>query len=129
MDDLTEAARFTSAAEGAGGTHWVEHLRVPALSLGTYSIGAGAVDDQTPHTEDEIYVVISGRAGFVSGGRRVEVGPGSTLFVPALEEHRFVDIAQDLTLVVVFAPAEGSLPVDVPHDEEQRREDRGQVAE
>ena len=107
MQDLTGAAAF-GTTEGVD-THWVEHLRVPALSLGTYSIKAGGIDDQTPHTEDEIYVVVSGRGAFESGGQRVDVGPGSTLFVPALEEHRFLDITADLTLVVVFAPAEGSL--------------------
>lgn len=107
MRDLTKAATF-GTTEGLD-THWVEHLRVPALSLGTYSIKAGGVDDQIPHTEDEIYVVVSGQAAFESGGQRVDVGPGSTLFVPANEEHRFLDVTDDLTLVVVFAPAEGTL--------------------
>lgn len=107
MDDLTAAATFTAAPDED--THWVEHLRVPAMSVGTYSIRAGGVDDQTPHGEDEIYVVVSGRASFESGGQRVDVGPGSTLFVPALEEHRFLDVTEDLTLIVVFAPAEGSV--------------------
>ena len=47
--------------EGAGGwqapqvgapNDWVEHLVVPALSVGTYCIPAGGVDDQsaTPRT-------------------------------------------------------------------------------
>jgi mannose-6-phosphate isomerase-like protein (cupin superfamily) len=106
MDDLTAASRYTDPA--GEDTHWVEHLRVPAMSLGTYSIRAGGLDEQTPHAEDEVYVVISGRAAFESGGQRVEVRAGSTLFVPAREEHRFVDVTDDLTLVVVFAPAESS---------------------
>ena len=37
-----------------------------------------------------------------------EVSTGSVIFVPALEEHRFVDITERLSLVVVFGPAEGS---------------------
>jgi quercetin dioxygenase-like cupin family protein len=107
MDDLTAASTFS--APESGDAHWIEHLRVPALSLGTYSIRAGGIDDQTPHGEDEIYVVVSGRGAFEAGERRVDVEPGSTLFVPAFEEHRFVDITEDLTLVVVFAPAEGTV--------------------
>jgi mannose-6-phosphate isomerase-like protein (cupin superfamily) len=103
---LENAPRYTPPT--GEDTHWVEHLRVPALSLGTYSIRAGGVDDQTPHTEDEVYVVVSGRGAFEAGGQRVEVGPGTTLFVPAHEEHRFVDVTADLAVVVVFAPAEGS---------------------
>jgi quercetin dioxygenase-like cupin family protein len=108
MIELPVAARFSPPEPGQA-VHWVEHLRVEALSLGTYSIPAGALDDQDPHTEDEIYVVVSGRGAFEAAGERVEVGPGSTLYVPAREVHRFVDVTQDLTVVVVFAPAEGSL--------------------
>jgi mannose-6-phosphate isomerase-like protein (cupin superfamily) len=111
VDDLTAAATYTEptgTGPGEADTHWVEHLRVPAMSLGTYSIRAGGRDEQIPHAEDEVYLVVSGRAGFESGGKRVEVGPGSTLFVPAHEVHRFLDVTEDLTLIVVFAPAESS---------------------
>jgi mannose-6-phosphate isomerase-like protein (cupin superfamily) len=89
-------------------THWVEQLRVPDLSVGTYSIPAGGVDDQDPHTEDEIYVVTAGQAMFEAAGDRVAVGPGSVIFVPAHENHRFTDIREDLATIVVFGPAEGS---------------------
>lgn len=100
--------------QGAGGytapgadepNHYVEQLRVPDLSVGTYSIPAGGVDDQTPHTEDEIYVVTAGRATVVTGSGTATVGPGDVVFVPAGEEHRFVDVAEDLALLVVFGPA------------------------
>ncbi len=102
--------------EGAGGytppdglgTHWTEQLRAADLSVGTYSIAAGGTDDQEPHTEDEIYLVTAGRASFEAGGQRVAVEPGSVLFVPAGEGHRFTDITDDLAVVVVFAPAEGT---------------------
>jgi mannose-6-phosphate isomerase-like protein (cupin superfamily) len=66
---------------------------------------------QTPHTEDEIYVVTAGRATIESGGERAEVGPGSVVYVPAGEIHRFTDITEDLALLVVFAPAEESRAV------------------
>ena len=89
-------------------THWVEHLRVPDLSVGTYSIPAGGTDDQEPHTEDEIYVVTSGRAVFEAGQDRVTVGPGSVLYVAAGEVHRFTEVTEDLATVVLFAPAEGA---------------------
>jgi mannose-6-phosphate isomerase-like protein (cupin superfamily) len=97
------AGAFTGAS---GAAHWVEQLRVPDLSVGTYSIPAGSIDDQTPHTEDEIYVVMAGRATFEAGGDRVTVGPGSVLYVPAGEVHRFTDVSEDLATVVIFAPAE-----------------------
>ena len=107
MQNLDAAARFHAPDPGEQ-VHWTEHLRVDALSLGTYSIPAGAADEQQPHTEDEIYVVVSGRGNFEADGQRVPVGPGSTLYVPARQPHRFLDVTQDLAVVVVFAPPEGS---------------------
>jgi mannose-6-phosphate isomerase-like protein (cupin superfamily) len=104
---IAGAGTFTGPEEG-GGTHWIEHLRVPDLSVGTYSIPAGGADDQSPHTEDEIYVVTAGRATFEAGDDRVAVGPGSVIYVPADEVHRFTDVTEDLATVVLFAPAEES---------------------
>jgi quercetin dioxygenase-like cupin family protein len=99
------AGRFTRSG---GPAHWVEHLRVADLSVGTYSVPAGGADDQEPHTEDEVYVVTAGRAMFEAGQDRVAVGPGSVFFVAAGEVHRFTEVTEDLAAVVLFAPAEGS---------------------
>ena len=106
MHVLDNAGQFTRSAEGT--PSWIEHLRVEALSVGTYSVPDGGADTQSPHTEDEIYVVTSGTAVLESGGDRAEVRPGSVLYVPAHEEHRFVDIAGDFAVLVFFAPAEYS---------------------
>jgi len=93
---------------GGAGVSWVEHLRVPDLSVGTYSIPAGGTDNQDPHTEDEIYLVTAGRAVLESGGDRIAVRPGSVIYVPAGEVHRFAEIVEDLAAIVFFAPAEYS---------------------
>ena len=69
---------------------------------------AGGQDDQTPHTEDEIYAVQSGRATLVTTSGIIDVGPGSVVFVPAGERHKFTDVTEDLALLVVFAPPYGS---------------------
>lgn len=53
----------------------VTHLSSADLSIGTYSIPAGGVDDQSPHTEDEVYVVVSGRATLTVPGESAGVGP------------------------------------------------------
>ncbi|WP_204046318.1 cupin domain-containing protein [Acrocarpospora phusangensis] len=107
MKIVTGAGEWTQPAAGAA-NDWVEQLKVPDLSVGTYCIPAGGVDDQSPHTEDEIYVVTSGRARIVAASGDAVVGPGSVIFVPAGEEHRFVDVTEDLALLVVFGPAYGS---------------------
>jgi mannose-6-phosphate isomerase-like protein (cupin superfamily) len=104
MRVLHEAGQSTPTAEAT----WVEHLRVADLSCGTYSIPVGGGDPQEPHTEDELYLCTRGRATLwtPSGSTAVEVG--TVVFVPAGEEHRFVDVEQDLTVFVVFGPAEDS---------------------
>lgn len=84
--------------------HWVEHFRSESLSFGTYCIPAGGLDDQIPHREDEIYVVSSGRGRVVTDSGEASVGPGDVVYVPAGEAHRFVDITEDMTLLVFFAP-------------------------
>jgi mannose-6-phosphate isomerase-like protein (cupin superfamily) len=91
------------------GRAWRELLRVDSLSLGVYRLRAGQEDLQQPHTEDEVYYVVSGWAGFEVDGRRQDVGPGTILFVEKRVPHRFVDVTEALVLVVFFAPAEHSL--------------------
>ena len=105
MEILAGAGRF-SPPDPARGVRYVEHLRVPDLSIGTYSIPAGGTDVQKPHTEDEIYVVTAGRARLTTPGGDAEVRAGSVAYVPAGEEHRFVDVTEDFAVLVVFAPAE-----------------------
>jgi mannose-6-phosphate isomerase-like protein (cupin superfamily) len=93
---------------GGQDAYWAEQFRASDLSIGTYCIAVGGNDDQSPHTEDEIYVVTAGHATLESGGERADVGPGSVIYVPAGEVHRFTDVTRDLALLVVFGPAEGA---------------------
>jgi mannose-6-phosphate isomerase-like protein (cupin superfamily) len=69
----------------------------------------GRADPQQPHTEDEVYVVLSGRGRLHTDTGDADAVPGAVLYVPAGERHRFIDIVQDLDVVVLFAPAEHSL--------------------
>lgn len=107
----TEAAR---RLDGAGridtgtGARYIEHLRRPHLSVGTYSIPAGAPDGQQPHREDEIYIVTAGTATLWTPTGSIPAPTGSVLFVPAGLPHRFVDVDEDFATLVVFGPAEGT---------------------
>jgi mannose-6-phosphate isomerase-like protein (cupin superfamily) len=84
-----------------------EFLRVPDLSAGLYVLEAGAVDPQSPHTEDELYVVLAGRGAITVGDDTRDVEAGSIVFVAATVPHRFHDVTERLEVVVVFGPAEG----------------------
>jgi len=79
-----------------------EFLRVPTLSSAVYRLPAGSRDMQAPHLEDEIYVVLEGRARLRIGTKDYDVGRGSILFVRATADHSFFDIEEDLTLLVFF---------------------------
>jgi quercetin dioxygenase-like cupin family protein len=90
----------------AAGDPYLELVRVPDLSCGLYVLAAGAEDRQQPHTEDEAYVVLAGRARFTAGSETRDCAPGDVIFVPAHAPHRFHDITDELRVVVVFGPAE-----------------------
>ena len=94
--------------QNQSGQDYLEFLRVPVLSAGLYMLAAGAVDTQEPHTEDEIYYVISGR-GFIQVDQESRpVEAGALVYVKAHVEHRFHTITEDLRVLVIFAPAEYS---------------------
>ena len=91
-----------SAERQGTGRLYLEFLRQPALSVGLYELAAGATDPQRPHTEDEIYYVVHGRAVVRIGSEDTPIHPGSIIFVPAHQEHRFHSITEDLSLLVVL---------------------------
>ena len=75
------------------GQLFLEFLRSDNLSVGLYELEAGSVDPQQPHTEDEIYFVVSGRGTIMVGGEDQLVGSGTLVFVGKGVEHRFHTIA------------------------------------
>ncbi|WKZ36697.1 MAG: cupin domain-containing protein [Anaerolineales bacterium] len=87
---------------------YVEFLNVPDLSMGLYALPAGGVDPQQPHTEDEVYYVVSGRAKIQVADEDRSVQAGSIVYVAKNVEHKFHSIKEELTVIVFFAPAEYS---------------------
>jgi mannose-6-phosphate isomerase-like protein (cupin superfamily) len=87
---------------------YLEFLKVPDLSMGLYILRAGGTDPQSPHTEDEVYYVVSGRAQVLVAEENREVQAGSIVYVGKNVAHRFHSIEEELTVLVFFAPAEYS---------------------
>jgi len=87
-----------------GGTAYSQFFEVPEMSAGIYTLAAGEEDGQAPHVEDEIYYVISGKADMVIDGEITPVETGATIFVAREIEHRFQNITEDMTILVIFAP-------------------------
>jgi len=100
------------AEQQQSGKLYLEFLREPSLSVGLYTLPAGSTDPQQPHTEDEVYYVISGRGSIRVDDEDRAVKPGSIVFVGANVEHYFHSITEELKVLVFFAPAEGS---QAPH--------------
>jgi mannose-6-phosphate isomerase-like protein (cupin superfamily) len=70
-------------------------------------------DVQTPHDQDELYIIASGTGWFRRGAERVAFAPHDALFVRAGEAHRFEETSPDFATWVIFYGAKGgekSLP-------------------
>jgi mannose-6-phosphate isomerase-like protein (cupin superfamily) len=59
-------------------------------------------DYQTPHTQDEIYVIVRGHGTFDLENEQINFEPGDVLVVPAGKVHRFSEFNDDLAAWVVF---------------------------
>jgi mannose-6-phosphate isomerase-like protein (cupin superfamily) len=104
MQPFTIAALREQRAQT--GNSYLEFLHVSSMSAGVYELGVGEEDKQQPHTEDELYYIVAGRAMLLVGDEDIPVTVGSMVFVPANVVHRFHAITDPMTIVVFFAPAE-----------------------
>jgi mannose-6-phosphate isomerase-like protein (cupin superfamily) len=102
-----ELTRLISQRESSNKLY-LEFLKVPDLSMGLYVLPAGGTDPQSPHTEDEVYYVVSGRAQILVADENRDVQTGSVVYVEKNVAHRFHSIEEELTVLVFFAPAEYS---------------------
>ena len=76
-----------------------------SLSVEIYK--PAGVDNQQPHTRDELYVIATGSGYFVKGESRERFEKGEVLFVPAGVVHRFEDFSDDFSTWVFFYGPEG----------------------
>jgi mannose-6-phosphate isomerase-like protein (cupin superfamily) len=102
--DAYELADLVAERE-ASDKPYLEFLRVPDLSVGLYVLAAGQPDLQRPHTEDEVYYVVSGRGRITVGDAVRDVRPGSIVFVATAVPHRLHYLTEDLSLLGGFGAA------------------------
>ncbi len=83
---------------------------VKAFEHGTMNVelfAPSGEDLQTPHNQDELYIVIAGDGEFVRDDERLNFTAGDVLFVPAGMPHRFENFSEDFVTWVVFYGEKG----------------------
>jgi mannose-6-phosphate isomerase-like protein (cupin superfamily) len=111
----TARARTMDASDRGGVIRLVEaEARIPGpageraalvLQRGTLDIKLSIPirpNQQTPHEQDELYVVIRGRGVLVHDDKRNRFHSGDILFVAAGVEHHYEDFSDDLALWRIF---------------------------
>lgn len=86
-----------------------EHA-ISVLQRGTLNVKLSlpvVPNQQAPHAQDEIYIIIRGRGVLFHDGKRDPFEAGDLLFVAAGTQHHFEDFTEALAVWVVFYGADG----------------------
>jgi mannose-6-phosphate isomerase-like protein (cupin superfamily) len=78
----------------------VEAFRHGSMSLILYT--PNGTDYQTPHNQDELYIVIEGSGVINIEGTAYSFSVGDSIFVAAKMAHQFVEFSKDLKVWAVF---------------------------
>ncbi len=100
---MTERLTLQNAQRASGDS--VDGLYGVMLENGSMELGyyqPRGIDEQSPHDQDEIYIVQTGSGTLVRGDETFSFGPGDALFVAAGVEHRFVNFSGDFGAWVIF---------------------------
>lgn len=81
---------------------YLRFLDESSMSLGLYVLQHGAEDRQSPHDQDEVYYIDSGKAILRVGKDEIVVRPGSIVYVKAKVPHKFEKITEDVQVLVIF---------------------------
>jgi mannose-6-phosphate isomerase-like protein (cupin superfamily) len=95
-----ESENLLAQLPTAEGKHFIEAFRKGNLSFEMYK--PNKVDLQTPHTQDELYIIVSGSGMFQNGEVNYPFKAHDLIFVKAFVEHRFYDFTDDFSTWVVF---------------------------
>ncbi len=117
-------ARVTTLTEigsiDVAGVHWRplrRELEISAFGTNAYSADAGELliepHDELPSDDEEMYVLVTGRATFTVDGEEIDAGPGTVVFCPDAGSHRTAVATEDGTIALVVgnpAGAAGPIP-------------------
>ena len=98
---IKEAAQLLAKAS----TPFVTLLQHGSMRVEWYK--PDKIDKQTPHRQDELYVIHSGSGTFYNDGERTLFNASDVLFVRAGNEHRFENFTDDFATWVIFYGPDG----------------------
>lgn len=101
---MTPEKALAAVADSDDGLYGVL-LQHGSMELGFYR--PQLQDEQTPHLQDELYIVQRGSGIFRRADERIPFAPGDALFVAAGVEHRFLDFSDDFSAWVIFYGPDG----------------------
>lgn len=121
MNLVTSVAQAHSAiaqalADGTSPQGLPAALLLQRESLKVFFYEPRGEDLQTPHEQDEVYVIMRGAGTFAIGDgegnlKRMPFGPGDVIFTPAGALHRFEEFTDDFaTWVIMYGPPGGERP-------------------
>ncbi len=87
------------------GKHFIAGMAHGTMSVELYK--PDKIDLQTPHEQDELYVILRGVGTFFLDGERMPFKEKDLLFVPAGIEHRFENFTDDFMTWVIFYGKKG----------------------
>jgi mannose-6-phosphate isomerase-like protein (cupin superfamily) len=95
-----EVAAVKERLREAGGGYEIVHESA-GLEIGVYVLVAPEADQQQPHEDDELYLVLEGTGVLEVEHEQVPVREGTAVFVEAGAEHRFTAY-EHLAVLVIF---------------------------
>ena len=79
-----------------------EFLRTPSLSCAIYHVPAGSDELSKAHEEDELYLILEGRASLRIEDTVHKVEKGTLMYVHAACDHSYFDVEEGITALVFF---------------------------
>ncbi|MEZ5926832.1 MAG: cupin domain-containing protein [Hyphomicrobiaceae bacterium] len=109
LGDVLKRIPGARTAVWPNGEPFADALRHGSMSVEVFA--PRGEDNQSPHEQDELYLVVSGSANFWHEGGTIPVTAGDVLFVAAGDRHRFSRMSDDfVTWVVFWGPKGGEQP-------------------
>jgi mannose-6-phosphate isomerase-like protein (cupin superfamily) len=82
----------------------VDRLETETIALGYVSVSPGESTNIAVHDdEEEIYVVLKGKALVMIGNEKQEIGPGMVAYVPRNKKHNLTCISDENLEYLYFA--------------------------